>query len=74
MAHSVAIRKLPLLELENSDIIFDVRQNDELLGSLRISKGQVVWRPKNFTHGYWLYWADFHQLMMQNGKRRKVNY
>ena len=74
MAHKVEIRKLPLLELENSDIIFDVRQNNVLLGSLRISRGHVVWRPTGYEYGYWLNWTKFADLLVGNGTRRRVNF
>jgi hypothetical protein len=72
--HDVQIREVPSLKIGNSDIVFDVRLGEDLLGSLCVSRGHVVWRPANNTYGYWMNWTDFGKAAIANGKRRKVNF
>lgn len=74
MAYKVNISELPFLELKNSDFVFEIRQNEQLLGCLNVSKGHVVWRPANYSYGYWLNWYDFGEVLKEKGTRRKVNY
>ena len=72
--HNVEIRRIPRLLVGKSDIIFDIKKNGEMLGSLRISKGHLVWRPVNNQFGYWLNWSDFSSVAVENGFRRRVNF
>ncbi len=51
----------------NKDAECDVYSNDEMLGTLKISKGSIEWRPKNYTYGFHLSWEDFSDLMKDNG-------
>ena len=73
-SHSVEIRRIPRLLVGNSDVVFDVKRNEEMLGSLRVSKGHLVWRPSNNQFGYWLKWSDFDTVALNNGSRRRVNF
>jgi hypothetical protein len=70
--HKVQIRKIPSLKLGNSDMVFDIELGNEMLGSLRVSRGHIVWRPVYNIYGYWLKWSDFDRVAVENGKRRKV--
>lgn len=72
--HNVEIRRIPRLIIGKSDIIFDIKKNGEMLGSLRISKGHLVWRPANNQFGYWLNWSNFSSVAVENGFRRRVNF
>ena len=72
--HNVEIRRIPRLLLGNSDVVFDIKRNDQMLGSLRISKGHIVWRPVNNQFGYWMHWTDFGSVAMERGFRRRVNF
>jgi hypothetical protein len=72
--HNVTIRKIPNLRIGNSDMVFDINLGNELLGSLRVSRGHLVWRPANNEYGYWFNWSDFGRLATENGRRRRVNY
>lgn len=72
--HEVKIREVPSLKIGNSDVIFDIKSDNEMLGSLCVSRGHVVWRPANHSFGHWLNWADFSKVLETNGKRRKVNF
>ena len=51
----------------NKDAECDVYSNDEMLGTLKISKGSIEWRPKNYKYGFHLSWEDFSDLMKDKG-------
>jgi hypothetical protein len=74
MGYKVQLKDVPLLELRNSDLVVDVKYDNEMIGSLRISKGNVVWRPANYSFGYWLNWSDFGRVLEDKGRRRMVNF
>jgi hypothetical protein len=69
--HRVTIT-LPELELGKSDIRFRVKRSSFVLGTLLLSKGAVVWRPKwqpgRGLGGKRLGWKDFNKLMCERGK------
>lgn len=70
MKHDVDFT-IPYRPLGNSDIQFNVKQDGTVLGSLKISKGSVVWRPKDNSYGYRLSWSKFNELMQNSGVREK---
>jgi hypothetical protein len=38
-------------------------------GTLKVSKGSIVWVPKDYTHGYKMGWRKFAELMEDNGTK-----
>jgi hypothetical protein len=70
----VEMTKIPTLRIGYSDVIFHVEQNEENIGSLRISKGHIVWTPANKQYSYWLDWNKFGDIMVNNGDARKAKY
>lgn len=62
MKHDVQF-SIPSRELGKSDITFDVRGDGEILGCLEVSKGSLVWYPKNNTYGHKITWAQFSRVM-----------
>ncbi len=68
--HSVNFT-IPERSLGNADVEFLVKRDGELLGRLWISKGTVVWVPKNSRQGYEIGWQKFDELMQENGKTKK---
>ena len=46
MKHKVTV-SVPNREVFKTDIEFLVRQDGQVLGKLLVSKGNVVWRPRN---------------------------
>ena len=67
MAYSVSIR-VPELEVLNSDVEFDIRQDDEKLGELHISKGNAEWWPSgNSVNSYQLDWPKLAYLFELKG-------
>lgn len=53
--------------LGKSDIIFRIKENGEKYGTLRVSKGAVVWVGKNKKYGHRLRWQAFADVMNENG-------
>ena len=49
----------------NKDAECDVYSNDEMLGTLKISKGSIEWRPKNYIYGFHLCWEDLMNIWLQ---------
>lgn len=70
MAHDVKFT-VPERELGNSDIQFDVRIDGGKLGTLKVSKGALVWIPANKQSGYQLTWQKLNELAQQEGRVMK---
>ncbi len=70
----VKLVKIPQLEIRNVDVIFHVTQDNEGLGSLRVSKGALVWTPANKVFSYWLGWDVFNEIAIKKGERKKAHY
>lgn len=68
MAHEVDF-SIPTRSLGRSDVEFNIRLDGEKLGTLRVSKGSVVWFPTDASYGYKIGWSAFDQLMQSNGIR-----
>ena len=66
MAYSVMFDP-PARPLGNADVIFDVQQDGSSLGKLHISKGSLVWVPKDKELGYKLPWQRVGSLMEATG-------
>ena len=62
MAHDVTFSVPPRL-LGKSDIEFVVREGGEKFGTLRISKGSLVWFPRNGVKGRKIGWGQFDAFM-----------
>lgn len=71
---AVNMVKIPRLEIRSVDVIFHVQQDKENLGSLRVSKGALVWTPANKVFSYWLDWDDFNEIASKKGQRKKAHY
>ena len=65
MAHDVNF-SVPKRPLGRADVEFQVKRDGSMCGTLRISKGTLVWLPSNTTYGYRLGWKKFDQLMQDN--------
>ncbi|MBI4729318.1 MAG: hypothetical protein HY775_07410 [Acidobacteria bacterium] len=62
MAHEVRFL-LPRRALGKENIVIEVDQEGERLGTLKISKGAVVWYPGHKKLGFKMRWARFDQAM-----------
>ena len=58
----------PETQLGKSDVVFNISNNHEKIGELRISKGAPVWFPAKAKKGFRLSWSRFGELMEQHGK------
>lgn len=54
---------LPERPLQRADAIFRVKRNRSLLGTLAVSQGALVWRPRNARRGIYVRWADFDRMV-----------
>ncbi len=70
MEHEVRCT-IPKQEIKNADIEFKVRRNGEMFGTLKISKGGMVWVPKDAKKGYKVNWGQFaqHAVDLQNKEK-----
>ena len=68
MAHEVEFT-VPTRSLGKSDIEFSVYQDGVKLGTLKVSKGALVWFPNGTTNGLKISWGKFHRLMENNAKQ-----
>lgn len=65
MAYKVDITNLPSLSLGKADVEFVVTsevKGEGVLGTLKISKGAIVWYPKKTTHGHKASWQNFNEI------------
>jgi hypothetical protein len=65
MAHQVKF-SVPERKLGRSDVEFKVWQDDSLLGTLKVSRGSIVWFPSNTTYGYKTSWEKFDEVMKKH--------
>ncbi|PYS49391.1 MAG: hypothetical protein DMF68_10160 [Acidobacteria bacterium] len=68
MAHDVTF-EIPSRDLGKADVTFHVKRSGKKLGTLAVSKGSVVWFPKDHSYGYRIGWSEFDKLMIDNGVR-----
>lgn len=67
MAHKVTFR-IPERELGREDVEFEISHAGSKVGTLKVSKGTMVWVPKDFTYGHIIGWKDFDILMKEQPK------
>lgn len=64
--HNVTF-KVPRSILGNTDIEITVRSDQNLLGTLGISKGGLCWTPADYTYGYRLAFEDLQRVAREYG-------
>ncbi len=60
---------IPARELGKADIEFEIKKDGSKFGTLKVSKGSVVWVPKDFTYGYKIGWVKFDEMMQEYGTK-----
>ena len=65
--HAVAMTTSSL-ELTKADVEFKVSRDGELFGTLYLSRGAVVWKPKAGKKNYKVGWAKFDAVMRTGTK------
>jgi hypothetical protein len=68
MAHNITftVSERPV---GNRDIEFDVRMDEAVFGTLKVSRGGIVWRPRDYRYGYFLNWTKLDQMTVQSHTR-----
>jgi hypothetical protein len=71
--HEVKLTTDGKIEVSNADFAFEVHEDGEKLGTLKVSKGSVDWLPHHneVTH-YELYWAEVDKLFLTQGRKKTV--
>ena len=62
MAHNVRFT-MPARELGKTDVVFEVWKDDEKFGTLKVSKGSLVWFPRDTSKGRKIGWTQFDNVM-----------
>jgi len=62
MRHEVTF-DIPTRKLGKSDIHFRVKANGRVFGKLEVSKGAVVWFPKDKRWGHKASWSEIDEMM-----------
>ncbi len=70
MKHGVQFT-VPKRDLGKADVLFDVKTNGEKLGTLGVSKGSLVWYPKNNSYGHKVTWTEFDRIMQDHPRVEK---
>ena len=72
MTHDVTFN-VPTRGLGKADIHIQVKINGKAFGKLEVSKGSVVWYPKDTTKGHKASWTKLDQIMKEQpqAERRK---
>lgn len=69
--HTVYIEMPPSREIGLSDVIFRVYSDNELFGTITISKGAIEWFPSRAVKAYKMNWEKFDQVVTGNVRRPK---
>jgi len=67
MSHKVTF-SIPERELGREDVEFKINFKGAKVGTLKVSKGTLVWVPKDHTYGHKIGWKDFDVLMKEQLK------
>ena len=63
---------VPERSLGKSDLIFRVWKNGTRFGRLKVSKGAVVWMPRNGKVGYKISWRRFDSVLQETGRKLRL--
>jgi hypothetical protein len=72
MAHDVTF-VVPSRPLGKNDVEFEVRKSGQKFGTLKVSKGALVWKPLHGKLSYKLSWAQFDNAMQEKGSKALQN-
>lgn len=65
MPHRVTFQA-PERELGKADVVFRVRDDGGIIGTLKISRGSLVWFPSDTSIGHRIGWTRFNKLIKEN--------
>lgn len=64
MAHQVRFT-MPARELGKTDVVFEVWTDGDKFGTLKVSKGSLVWFPRDHSKGHKIGWKQFDAAMQE---------
>ena len=70
--HEIDLEVPQVVTVLHKDVTIRVWEDDELLGTLRISKGSIDWRPKSARYVRRMGWSKFDRVMEERGSWKKV--
>lgn len=70
MKHDLSI-KLPKSPIGVSDLEIVVRGDEDIIGTLAISKGAIEWKPRKGKKPYTLSWSTFDRMMQERGRKKR---
>jgi hypothetical protein len=59
--------EVPPVALRKTDVVFKVFRDGERFGTLFVSRGALVWYPKNWKRGRKLSWSRFDAIAQESG-------
>lgn len=62
---------VPKRPLAHKDIEFEITADGEKFGELRVSKGCILWVPRDHELGYRLNWKKLAELAEKHGLKEK---
>ena len=66
MSHNVTFT-IPEKDLGRADVEFKIKIDKTVFATLKVSKGSLVWVPRDKTYGYHINWCSFDEFMQQKG-------
>jgi hypothetical protein len=69
--HDIDLEILHGIEVANTDIEVVVREDGEILGRVRISRGTIDWIPRSGRYAKSMRWQKFDRVMAEYGSDRR---
>lgn len=57
---------MPQQTVGNADVVFKVKSDQGVVGTLKVSRGGLEWVPKNKTYGHRVPWVKL-DVLLRNG-------
>jgi hypothetical protein len=70
--HEVELEVPQVVTVLHRDVTLRVWEDDELLGTLRLSKGSIDWRPRAARYVRRMSWSKFDKVMEAQGARKTI--
>jgi len=71
-AHEIELEIPQVVNVLHKDVKLFVWEDDELLGTLHISRGSIDWRPRKAHYVRRMGWAKFDDVMERLGTLKKI--
>jgi hypothetical protein len=69
--HEITLKVLHGIEVANTDIEVVVREDGEIFGRVRISRGSIDWIPRMGRRAKTMRWQEFATTMEELGRMRR---